>query len=89
MKRVRARVFGRVQGVFFRDRTRQTARGLGVCGFVRNCEDGSVEVVAEGSAEAVESLVAFLRCGPPLARVSRVELEEEEFGAEFDHFRVV
>jgi DNA ligase D-like protein (predicted 3'-phosphoesterase) len=72
---VRAVVRGGVQGVFFRDATRRRAAELGVLGWVRNEADGSVAVHAEGPAAAVEQLVAFLREGPPRARVETVEVE--------------
>ncbi len=71
----RAVVRGEVQGVGFRAATVGRARGLGVVGWVRNGEFGTVEVHAEGSAGAVEELVAFLRDGPPPARVAEVALE--------------
>jgi DNA ligase D-like protein (predicted 3'-phosphoesterase) len=72
---VRATVSGRVQGVFFREETVRRARELGAMGWVRNEGDGSVQVHAEGSEEAVEGLVEFLREGPPRARVEEVEVE--------------
>ena len=72
---VRATVSGRVQGVGFREATVRRARELGVLGWVRNAEDGSVAVHAEGDEEAVEALVAFLRVGPRGAAVSGVEVE--------------
>ena len=75
-KAVRAVVRGRVQGVFFRDSTLKTARRLGVMGWVRNAEDGTVAVHAEGNAAAVDELVAFLREGPPAARIESVDVEE-------------
>jgi DNA ligase D-like protein (predicted 3'-phosphoesterase) len=69
---IRAVVTGAVQGVGFRDATVRRARSLGVEGWVRNGEDGNVVVHAEGSEDAVEALVAFLREGPRLARVDDV-----------------
>jgi DNA ligase D-like protein (predicted 3'-phosphoesterase) len=72
---VRAVVRGQVQGVGYRDATLRRARRLGVMGWVRNGEDGSALVHAEGSKPAVESLVAFLREGPPAAAVSEVAVE--------------
>lgn len=71
--RVRLRVSGRVQGVFYRQSTSIEAARLGLAGSVRNLPDGSVEVVAEGSRAGVESLVAWCRRGPPAARVADVE----------------
>ena len=70
------RVTGFVQGVFFREWTREEARKLGVTGWVRNCPDGSVEAHLEGNHDKVEKLVALLREGPPHARVEDVEVSE-------------
>ncbi|MGB2711455.1 MAG: acylphosphatase [Conexibacter sp.] len=72
---VRAAVRGRVQGVGFRDETAVRARELGVMGWVRNGEDGSVLVHAEGSERGVDELIAFLRDGPPAARVAGVAID--------------
>jgi DNA ligase D-like protein (predicted 3'-phosphoesterase) len=71
---IRAVVSGEVQAVGFRDATVSRARELGVTGWVRNEED-TVRVHAEGSERAVDELVAFLRVGPPLARVSGVVID--------------
>ena len=65
-----------MQGVFFRDATVKRARELGVLGWVRNEDDGTVGVHAEGQAAAVEELVAFLEAGPPAAEVEAVEVEQ-------------
>jgi len=72
---MRAVVQGRVQGVGFRDAVLSQARELGALGWVRNGDDGTVLAHVEGSAEAVEGLVAFLGEGPPLARVEDVAVE--------------
>jgi len=69
------RVCGRVQGVGFRDATQRRARELGVTGWVRNAPGGAVLVHAEGPDAAVEALLAFLREGPSVARVSAVEVD--------------
>ena len=69
----RVRVSGRVQGVFFRAWTRDEARSLGVCGWVRNCPDGSVEAHLEGEDAAVSELLRRMRHGPPHARVTGVQ----------------
>lgn len=71
--RVRVRIRGRVQGVWFRGATQEQARRHGVDGWVRNCDDGAVEAVFEGAAQAVAALLAFARRGPPAARVESVE----------------
>lgn len=71
----RVRVFGRVQGVFFRAFTRDVAESLHVAGTVRNCDDGSVEAYLEGDEKAVEKMIDFLRMGPPAAQVEGIEVE--------------
>jgi acylphosphatase len=68
-----ARVPGMVQGVGFRYSAVSQARALGLSGYVRNMEDGSVEVVAEGPPQALTRLLAWLRKGPPGARVTAVD----------------
>jgi acylphosphatase len=68
-------VTGRVQGVFFRASTRERAMQLGIAGYAKNLADGSVEVVASGSAEALNELDGWLHHGPPAARVDRVARE--------------
>ena len=68
LRRVRVRVRGRVQGVFFRQSAARAAAEAGV---------GSVEAAFEGSPEAVDRLVAFARTGPPDAEVREVEVAEE------------
>ena len=74
-KGVRAVVTGKVQGVFFRDSAVSRADELGVLGWVRNADNGTLRVHAEGPAAAVEEFVAFLEAGPPAARVEAVEVE--------------
>ena len=66
MSTIRRRVtaHGKVQGVFFRDSTREEAERLGVTGWARNSEDGTVEAVFEGDPDDVEALVWFVRSGP-------------------------
>lgn len=81
-------VSGRVQGVYYRGTCRAVARELGVRGWVRNRSDGTVEVVAEGSRDAVGELIAWCRDGPPLADIQSVEIIDETPVGERD-FRVV
>jgi acylphosphatase len=71
-------VHGRVQGVFFRDSTRERAHSHGVAGWARNRSDGTVEAVLEGPLEAVERVIRFLETGPPQAEVESVDVNEEE-----------
>ena len=76
--RKRVVAHGRVQGVFFRDSTRQRANAAGVAGWIANRPDGAVEAVFEGDGDAVERLVAWMREGPRSAEVDRIEVNEEE-----------
>ena len=75
----RAHVFvsGHVQGVFFRDATREQAEALGLSGWVRNTEDGRVEAVFEGESEAVRQMIDWCGSGPSGADVDNVFVEEE------------
>ena len=70
------RISGRVQGVFFRAWTKQQAEQLGVAGWVRNCQDGSVEAQLAGEAKQIEGMIERLRQGPPQARVDAVQVNE-------------
>ncbi len=67
------RVTGRVQGVFYRASTQAQARKLGVTGYAKNLTDGSVEVLAVGSAAQVDVLVQWLWQGSPTSAVAQIE----------------
>jgi acylphosphatase len=71
-------VSGDVQGVFFRYETRERARAHGLAGWVRNLPDGRVEAVFEGPVQPVQAMVDWCRQGPAGARVTEVEVTEEE-----------
>jgi acylphosphatase len=75
-KAVRLRVHGRVQGVGFRYHVLRHAQELGVDGYARNLEDGTVEIRAEGTAQALEALLRTTREGPRWARVDDVRIED-------------
>lgn len=81
-------VKGRVQGVFFRAHAQETATRLGLTGWVRNMDDGGVEIVAEGKKPVIEKLVEWCQAGPPSARVLSVHVEWEEQTGEFDYFEI-
>ena len=68
-------VSGRVQGVFFRQSTREQAQRLGITGHAHNLPDGRVEVVAFGPPQALDSLARWLTRGPPAARVDNLDVE--------------
>lgn len=78
MRRLRIKIYGQVQGVSFRYHATQTARALGLAGWVRNAPDGTVAALAEGEEQALKKLLDWCRVGPPGARVVRVEERWEE-----------
>ena len=81
-RRVRVVVRGRVQGVAFRASTADAARRAGLAGWVRNRPDGSVEAAFQGDPQAVDALLAYVRRGPPAARVTGVEVFDEPLASE-------
>lgn len=88
MRRVHAVVHGDVQGVCYRLYTCEQAMRLGVNGWVRNLPDGTVELVAEGTPQAVSGLMDWCRRGPPAATVTAVEVDEADATGEFIGFRI-
>lgn len=87
-KAIIARVTGVVQGVGFRYATVNEARRLALTGWVRNTDDGAVEVLAEGTSEAVAALTAWLNRGPPGAFVRDVSVAERPYRGTYDGFSV-
>ena len=77
-KTLRLVIFGRVQGVFFRDSMRQEALRLGVSGWVRNRSDGSVEAAIHGEPTSIDAIVRWVQHGPPHAQVVGVEIEPHQ-----------
>jgi|RhiMetdeSRZDD1v2_1073273.scaffolds.fasta_scaffold1695469_1 acylphosphatase len=86
--RVHLKINGRVQGVYFRASTVEQARLLGVTGWVMNCRDSSVEVIAEGEREQLEKLISWCRSGPPGAQVKEVRAEWDTSKGEFQSFYI-
>ena len=88
--KMRAHIYisGRVQGVFFRDSTRQVAQSMGLAGYVKNLSDGRVEIVVEGEKEGVDKLSQWCHIGPPGAIVKSVEIHNELYNGEFKIFEV-
>jgi acylphosphatase len=81
-------IHGRVQGVFYRANARSAGARRGLRGWVRNCEDGTVEAMACGPASDIEDYIAWCHRGSPAARVTRVEIRDvapdESLGDTFD-----
>lgn len=80
-------VSGKVQGVFFRDSTRQKAEALNITGYAINLDDGRVEVLACGDEHALEELESWLREGPSSADVNKVEQSDAKVDSPPDGFR--
>lgn len=83
------RIHGRVQGVGFRWHVRQKAAELGVQGWVRNCDDGTVEALFVGLPAAVERILAWSREGPPASRVTHVDIDQQPATTPFEGFHVL
>ncbi len=88
-KRVECSVFGEVQGVSYRHFTKETAKRLGLIGFVKNLSDGTVEVVAEGEERALRQFTKALKEGYPLAKVSQVREVWGEATGDFKTFLIL
>lgn len=86
--RVHIIILGLVQGVFFRSETRAKARELGLFGWVRNLEDGRVEILAEGEKEKLEKLVEWTKRGPNSARVDGIDIKWQKYQGEFKNFEI-
>lgn len=86
---LRATVYGRVQGVYFRAFTHQHATALGLNGYVRNLPGGrAVEVQAEGEREKLERLIDYLKVGPSGAEIARVDTDWSEYRGNYSSFHI-
>ncbi len=89
LKQLHLLVKGRVQGVYFRASTQREARRLGISGWVKNKNDGSMEILAEGEEVAIRELYGWAQKGPSAARVDKVETRWRSFTGEFSDFRIL
>ena len=87
MKSIHLKIYGRVQGVFFRQSTVEKAHQLRLTGTVRNCSDGTVEIEAEGKDEMLSVFVDWCRQGPSRANVRQVDIHERPL-KNFAGFRI-
>ncbi|MBT9317143.1 acylphosphatase [Leptothoe spongobia] len=88
MSRIKITVAGRVQGVGFRYHTRQKAQELNLTGYVTNKPDHTVEIVADGTDENLDALIAWVKIGPERARVRGIEVEDCLPINHFDEFLI-
>ena len=89
IKRVNLTIRGHVQGVFFRASTRQQAQRLGLTGFVRNLNNGSVNAIAEGELENIEHFINWCKLGPDAAQVEEVIVKDEPVTESETNFSIV
>lgn len=89
MKRLILKIHGKVQGVFFRDKTKKVANDLGLKGYVKNTSDGCVEVVTEGEEAALKKLLDWCKIGTEYSEVSEVEEEWVDASGKFGEFEII
>lgn len=87
-KRLHLIIQGKVQGVFFRASTKDKATELGLTGFVKNKEDGTVQVVAEGNKNQLQLLSDWCHIGPDRSTVDRVKIDWLAYSGEFEEFTI-
>ena len=87
-ERAHVRISGQVQGVFFRDSTRQKAEELGLAGWVKNTPDGQVEALFEGPSKRVREMVGWCEEGPRHASVENVDTDFEGASGDLEGFEV-
>lgn len=87
-ERLHLKIEGTIQGVFFREKTKEKAAELELTGWIKNNADGSVEAVFEGDSENLKKMLAFCREGPPDAVVDTIEEEWEDATGEFYTFDI-
>lgn len=88
MERLNLIVKGNVQGVFFRENTKNMAKKLGLKGYAKNLPDGTVEVIAEGNKKELDKLIEFCKIGPSSAKVEDIIISFEKPKNEFKDFEI-
>lgn len=75
VKQAKLKIFGRVQGVFFRDYAQEKARELGLTGWVCNMPDGTVEALVQGEEESIEKMIQWCHEGSPSAKIDDIKIK--------------
>ena len=90
-QKIRAHIFisGRVQGVSFRQFTKEKAQELELVGWTRNLSDGRVEVLIEGDKEKIDKFLSHLKQGPSLSKVEKIEVNYQKHQGEFKTFEII
>ena len=86
---VSLKIYGKVQGVFYRKSAKEEASRLGIGGWVRNVSGGSVEALAVGPEDKLKKFVEWCKKGPPFATVEKVEEDWQEDGEDFGSFEIL
>lgn len=90
MKRaVKIEITGTVQGVFFRQFIAENAVKLGLKGFVRNLDNGDVEVIAEGETDSILKMIEICKQGPKHSQIKNVKVEERKYEGDFKEFKIL
>lgn len=87
--RIHAWISGKVQGVFYRESTEYWANTLDLKGWVRNTDDGRVELIVEGHEDRIKKLMKWCEKGPAAAKVVNINQREESYTGEFEDFKVI
>lgn len=85
-KKITLKIYGKVQGIFFRDSSRAMAKELNLSGWAKNETDGTVEIMAEGDDKNLKKFIEWCKYGPDHAEVEKVEIKWAESMDQFDGF---
>ena len=83
------KVTGTVQGIFFKNFTKENAEKLNLKGFVRSLEDGNLEVFAEGEKESIIKLITILKQGPQHSQIRNIDIEERRWSGDLKDFKIL
>jgi len=88
IKHVKIQVYGRVQGVFFRDTTRRVAKRLNLTGYAKNMLDGTVLIEAEGPLDKLNELIEFAKVGPKWGKVDKIDIKYSDRIENYSNFKI-
>jgi len=82
-------ISGTVQGIFFRNFAKENANKLNLKGYIRNLEDGNIEIFVEGEKDNINSLIDLLKKGPPYSQIRDVKVETRRWSGDFKEFKIL
>jgi len=88
-KAVKITINGTVQGIFFRNFVKENAEKLSLGGFVRNLEDGRIEIIVEGDNENIKSFIEICKKGLKFASIREIKIEEKSYSGELNEFKII